>query len=108
MPLCLTATARHNIGEVGLDADNAETQEIVDGEVIEAEEAAGVFDKSAKAAKKAKKRDKYSGILGHDAVGKNEWVEEKGWWKEHAKDMDTSNMTKRQKKDYDKVRKMMA
>lgn len=92
---------------MGLDAENAETQEIVDEEIIELEEAGkfgdfGVMD--SKTAKRAKGRDRVKDFLkdhaGHDNVGKNKWVEQKDWWKEHAPDMDVSTMSTKEAKQY--------
>ncbi len=90
-------------GEVGLDADNAETQSIVDSEVIEMEESGNWGEMgNSKAAKKAKGMDL---IKNHEMVGKHNWFEDKDWWKKHALDMDVSNMSEKQAGEYYKLKK---
>ena len=99
---------------MGLDADNAETQEIVDEEIIQTEEAGHWGDigdgANSKAAKRAKEHDRFSDMLGQekfgrDKVGMNKWVENKDWWKENSQNMDESQMTKKELRQYNKVRK---
>ncbi|KAL9187792.1 hypothetical protein ACHAXT_006170 [Thalassiosira profunda] len=85
-------------GEVGLDADNSQTEEIVDEEVVAMEES------GSKAAKRAKREKEFPHI--HDKVGQGkEWVENKNWWKKHAEEMDTSHMSKHEKKQYEQKMK---
>jgi hypothetical protein len=97
VPLCAKT------GEVGLDADNAETQSMVDSEVIEMEESEHWGEMGdAKAAKKAKAMDS---IRNHDEVGKHNWVEDKDWWEEFAPDMDPSKMTENHASEYYKLKR---
>mmetsp|Transcript_12146 Transcript_12146/g.17469 ORF Transcript_12146/g.17469 Transcript_12146/m.17469 type:complete len:743 (+) Transcript_12146:122-2350(+) len=89
-----------NSGEVGLDADNAETQEIIDEEIIELEET-GKWGDNAKEV-----RSKIDDIIfDTDRVGEHKWVENGDWWKNNLGNMDTSNMTKKEFKAYKKMKK---
>jgi len=94
-------------GEVGLDAANAETQEIVDEEVIELEEAGnwGNHGRTKAGKRDSKTKDRIKELIGHNKVGKNNWVENKDWWQKHAPDMDTSNMTKKEMRTYAQEKK---
>jgi hypothetical protein len=75
----------------------------VDSEVIEMEESEHWGEMgNTKAAKKAKAMDL---IKNHDMVGKHNWVEDKDWWKKHAPDMDVSNMSEEQAREYYKLKK---
>jgi hypothetical protein len=98
------SSMRGGSGEVGLDADNAKTQAIVDEEVTEMEESEhwGEMGHVAKAAKGANALDR---IKTHDKVGKHDWVEDADWWKEHAPDMDVSKMTNKEANEYYKAKK---
>eukprot|EP00574_Skeletonema_japonicum_P002137 CAMPEP_0201718952 /NCGR_PEP_ID=MMETSP0593-20130828/4329_1 /ASSEMBLY_ACC=CAM_ASM_000672 /TAXON_ID=267983 /ORGANISM="Skeletonema japonicum, Strain CCMP2506" /LENGTH=674 /DNA_ID=CAMNT_0048209339 /DNA_START=123 /DNA_END=2147 /DNA_ORIENTATION=- len=87
-------------GEVGLDADNAETQEIIDEEIIELEET-GKWGENAKEV-----RSKIDDIIfDTDRIGEHKWVEDGNWWKDNSGNMDTSNMTKTEFKAYKKMKK---
>ena len=44
-------------------------------------------------------------IMGNDKVGYKPWVENKDWWKDHEQDMDTSNMSKKELKEYEQMQK---
>ena len=80
-------------GEVGLEAANAEMQDIIDKEIIEAEEA-GVIDEDGvivgdivkRAKDKKKKRNKAAERFKHlidskqNSIGANDWVEKKIWF----------------------------
>eukprot|EP00970_Alexandrium_tamarense_P001449 scaffold145_cov195-Alexandrium_tamarense.AAC.93 len=90
-------------GEVGIDADNAETQEIIDTEITELEKA-GKWGEHAK--------DKHSKInknmkdltKNRDSIGEKSWVEKKQWWAEHKDDLDESKMTKKEKHIADRMK----
>lgn len=72
-------------GEVGLDADNAETQEIIDEEIIELEET-GHWGEKAK-----EKRSKIDDIIfDKNKIGEHNWVEDSDWWKKNLGNMDVS------------------
>ena len=72
-------------GEVGLDADNAETQQIIDEEIIELEET-GHWGDNANA-----KTSKLDGVIFDKAkIGEHKWVEESNWWKDNIGNMDVS------------------
>eukprot|EP00986_Skeletonema_menzelii_P003211 scaffold967_cov148-Skeletonema_menzelii.AAC.5 len=72
-------------GEVGLDADNAETQQIIDEEIIELEET-GQWGENAKEV-----RSKIDDIIfDKDRIGEHEWVEDSNWWKDNIGNMDVS------------------
>lgn len=90
-------------GEVGLDAINAETQSIVDEEVIEMEESGWILDGNSKEFKRGKQARAFDKMEGRDKVGKHNWVEDKDWWKENAPDMDVSSMAGEQNKEYQKM-----
>ena len=72
-------------GEVGLDADNAETQAIIDEEIIELEET-GKWGDNAK--EKKTKLDEV--IFDKSKIGEHKWVEESDWWKNNIGNMDVS------------------
>ncbi len=72
-------------GEVGLDADNAETQEIIDEEIIELEET-GKWGDNAKEVRS--KIDEI--IFDTDRVGEHKWVEDSDWWKNNSGNLDVS------------------
>jgi len=93
-------------GEVGLDADNAKSQEIVDEEVIEIEYSEELGD-TVQINNSNLERDKINEEfhMGQDNVGKHPWVEDKDWWKKHAPNLDTSNMTPEQKEQIVKMKK---
>lgn len=85
-------------GEVGLDADNARAQALVDAEVLAVEKAGhwGADDGNddAQAAARQKTHDRFSklGGRGHGGkVGQQPWVEDKNWWKDHAEHLDGSH-----------------
>jgi len=87
-------------GEVGLDADNAETQEIIDEEIIELEET-GHWGENGKEV-----RSKIDDLIfDKDKIGEHKWVEESDWWKNNIGNMDISNMTKAELKAYKKMKK---
>ncbi|KAK1739185.1 glutaminyl-peptide cyclotransferase [Skeletonema marinoi] len=87
-------------GEVGLDADNAETQEIIDEEIIELEET-GHWGENGKEV-----RSKIDDLIfDKDKIGEHKWVEENDWWKNNIGNMDISNMTKAELKAYKKIKK---
>lgn len=91
-------------GEVGLDADNAKSQEIVDEEVIEvvySEEFGDITNTNNFPIDK--RTEKFR--MGQNKVGKHPWVESKDWWKIHAPSLDTSNMTEEQKRQFVKMTK---
>ncbi|KAL7541193.1 hypothetical protein ACHAXR_010715 [Thalassiosira sp. AJA248-18] len=97
--------------EVGLDADNAETQQIVDEEVTELEEAGhwGELGKptDSKASKREKMNEKMKDILtGRNKVGKNNWTESKDWWKENADNLDVEHMSNKERKKYEFMKKL--
>lgn len=72
-------------GEVGLDADNAETQQIIDQEITELQET-GHWGENAK-----KKRNKIDDIIfDKDRIGEHEWVQDSNWWKNNMGNMDVS------------------
>jgi len=72
-------------GEVGLDADNAETQQIIDEEIIALEET-GNWGEKAK-----DKRSKIEDIIfDKDRIGEHKWVEDSDWWKNNIGNMDVS------------------
>lgn len=72
-------------GEVGLDAHNAETQQIIDEEIIELEET-GHWGDNANA-----KTSKLDGVIFDKAkIGEHKWVEESNWWKDNIGNMDVS------------------
>ncbi len=72
-------------GEVGLDADNAETQAIIDEEIIALEET-GHWGENAK-----EKRSKIEDIIfDKDKIGEHKWVEDSDWWKNNIGNMDVS------------------
>ena len=75
-------------GEVGLDADNAETQQIIDEEIIELEET-GHWGDNANA--KTSKLDEV--IFDKAKIGEHKWVEESNWWKDNIGNMDVSVCT---------------
>ena len=95
-------------GEVGLEAANAEMQEIVDEEIMEAEQAGiidedgekgGIADIVKRAKDKVKKTNKaaerFKNLIDNkNEVGENDWVEKKDWWKIHDSDFDTDQMSK--------------
>lgn len=94
------------IGEVGLDADNAQTQAIIDEEIIEVEEA-GLFGENGKNArtKASKVHNTMKDLVkNHNAVGKNEWVEDKKWWKENAQHIDDAKKTKQEIKAEERIK----
>ncbi len=96
-------TCTNPTGEVGLDADNAKSQEIVDEEVFEveySEEFGGLTNTNLP---REKITDEFH--LGQDEVGKHPWVENKDWWKNHAPSLDTTNMTDEQKQQFVKMEK---
>ena len=110
-------------GEVGLEAANAEMQDIIDKEIIEAEEA-GVIDEDGvivgdivkRAKDKKKKRNKAAERFKHlidskqNSIGANDWVEKKDWWKIHDRDFDIDQMSKEDRKAWKssiKKQKMM-
>eukprot|EP01082_Thalassiosira_pseudonana_P003016 g3450.t1 g3450 contig12:2098874-2101171(-) len=86
------STMKGTTGEVGIDADNAETQEIIDTEITELEKA-GKWGEHAK--------DKHSKInknmkdltKNRDSIGEKSWVEKKQWWAEHKDDLDEKTRT---------------
>lgn len=90
---------------MGLDADNAATQEIVDEEILEVEEEMADTKSAKKRAKRAKREKRMKEFIGMDDVGKRGWVEDKGWWKEHAPEMDTSQMSEREKMKFERMKK---
>mmetsp|Transcript_39230 Transcript_39230/g.83761 ORF Transcript_39230/g.83761 Transcript_39230/m.83761 type:complete len:326 (-) Transcript_39230:427-1404(-) len=96
------SSMKGGLGEVGLDADNAETQKIVDEEIVAQEEAGQWGDMGhSKAAKKRKKRiTDFTNRFENSNVGKNKWVENKDWWKKNSQNLDPSHMTKEQMKRY--------
>mmetsp|Transcript_8767 Transcript_8767/g.18887 ORF Transcript_8767/g.18887 Transcript_8767/m.18887 type:complete len:287 (-) Transcript_8767:148-1008(-) len=120
-------THKGGSGEVGLDADNAETQEIIDEEIIEAEEAGGWGDHGKDKYHKNVhgKKDPFgrkdpfgffegAGSGGHhinsfgrDKVGMDQWVEDKKWWLENGQklDTDTSDMSPSALRKYEKKQK---
>ena len=72
-------------GEVGLDADNAETQQIIDQEIIELEET-GHWGENAK-----DMRTKIDDIIfDKDRIGEHEWVTDSDWWKKNMENMNVS------------------
>lgn len=93
------SSMRGGSGDVGLDADNAKTQSIVDEEVVELEESEhwGEMGNTKEDDIKAKILDR---IKSHDKVGKHDWVFDEDWWEEHAPDMDVSKMTEKTKREY--------
>lgn len=103
---------------MGLDADNAETQEIIDEEIIAVEEELdfGEMGHDSAAEKRAKAHEKMKDILGNvgggigkgigGGIGKHDWVENKDWWAKNAPNMDTSNMSKKDIKEYKKNAQM--
>ena len=72
-------------GEVGLDADNAETQEIIDEEIIELEETGNWGDNA-----KEKKSNLDGIIFDKSKIGEHNWVEQSDWWKKNMGNMDVS------------------
>jgi hypothetical protein len=98
------SSMRGGSGEVGLDADNARTQSILDGEMTEMEESerwGEMGDADSKGAANAL----LDRIKAHDGVGKHDWVEDPNWWTEHAPDMDVSKMTRGEANKYYKAKK---
>ena len=99
------------LGEVGLDADNAASQEIVDKEIVDLEKAGDFGEEGSKADKRKKHKQKMKDMLEKeglgrkDGIGKHDWVENKNWWKKNAPDLDTSTMTKKEIKTYEKEMK---
>ena len=99
------------LGEVGLDADNAASQEIVDKEIVDLEKAGDFGEEGSKADKRKKHKQKMKemlekeGLGRKDGIGKHDWVENKNWWKKNAPDLDTSTMTKKEIKTYEKEMK---
>jgi len=96
---------------VGLDADNAASQEIVDKEIVDLEKAGDFGEEGSKADKRKKHKQKMKemlekeGLGRKDGIGKHDWVENKNWWKKNAPDLDTSTMTKKEIKTYEKEMK---
>ena len=94
-------------GEVGLDADNAKSQEIVDEELIEIigydEESGDMGQINNSNLPRDKITEEFH--VGQDEVGKQPWVENKDWWRKHAPSLDTSNMTPEQKEQFVKMEK---
>ncbi len=88
---------------MGLDADNAKSQEIVDEEVFEVEYSEEFGDVTNTKLPREKITDEFH--LGQDEVGKHPWVENKDWWKKHAPSLDTTNMTDEQKQQFVKMEK---
>ena len=89
------ASMEGSSGEVGIDASNAEVQEIVDEEIIELEEA-GNWGENAKRVGSNQHLDDL--IKSRNKVGMHSWAEKKQWWNEHKDDLDESKMTSEEKK----------
>ena len=89
-------------GEVGIDASNAEVQEIVDEEIIELEEA-GNWGENAK---RVNSNQHFNDLIqSRNKVGMHGWAEKKQWWNEHKDDLDESKMSAKEKKIADKFKK---
>lgn len=50
-------------------------------------------------------KDHMQNIMGNDKVGYKPWVEDKDWWKDHEQDMDRTNMSKKELKEYNQMQK---
>jgi hypothetical protein len=82
-------------GEVGIDADNAEVQEIIDEEIVELEEAGNWGDN----AKTIDSNERFKELIKiRDKVGVNNWTEQKQWWLDNKDHLDESHMTAREKR----------
>ncbi|KAL7479638.1 hypothetical protein ACHAW6_005361 [Cyclotella cf. meneghiniana] len=82
-------------GEVGIDAENAEVQAIIDEEIVELEEAGNWGDN----AKTIDATQRFKDLIkNRDKVGMNNWTEQKQWWLENKDHLDESQMTEREKK----------
>jgi hypothetical protein len=82
-------------GEVGIDAYNAEVQEIIDEEIVELEEAGNWGDNAKTIGSNERFKDL---IKNRDKVGVNNWTEQKQWWLDNKDHLDESNMTAREKR----------
>lgn len=82
-------------GEVGIDALNAEVQEIVDEEITELEEAGGWGENAKKVEQSSPLHEL---ISNRNKIGENSWTEAKQWWVENENHLDLSTMTKKEKR----------
>ncbi|KAL3804369.1 hypothetical protein HJC23_011297 [Cyclotella cryptica] len=82
-------------GEVGIDAENAEVQEIIDEEIVELEEAGNWGDNAITIDSNQRFNDL---IKNRDKVGLNDWTEKKQWWLDNKDHLDESNMSAREKR----------
>lgn len=82
-------------GEVGIDAENAEVQEIIDEEIVELEEAGNWGDNAKTIDSNQHFKDM---IKNRDKVGMNNWTEQKQWWLKNKDHLDESHMTAREKR----------
>jgi len=89
-------------GEVGIDASNAEVQEIIDEEIVALEEAGHWGDN----AKKIEPNQRWADLITHhDKIGMNNWTENKQWWRENHDHLDESKMSKKEKKIANRFKK---
>ncbi len=92
-------------GEVGVDATNAQLQAVIDEEITELEQE-GNFGEAAKSKKEgpltSEANQKYKDMINNkDEVGKNEWVEDKNWWKENEQNIEAAEKSHPQKDAHD-------
>ena len=66
------------LGEVGLDADNAASQEIVDKEIVDLEKAGDFGEEGSKANKKKKHKQKMKEMLEKEGLGRKDGIGKHG------------------------------
>jgi hypothetical protein len=66
------------LGEVGLDADNAASQEIVDKEIVDLEKAGDFGEEGSKADKRKKHKQKMKEMLEKEGLGRKDGIGKHG------------------------------